>query len=532
MTAGRRVAPLVLGAAVLTNVVLWVTQLNLAPALWPDSLLYASIARARQLYGVGVPSIIWFSPKAVDHIPFYGPVYFDLVALSFKLLGVSLGSFRLISLLGAGLVAAAAAMLSASLSEDRRRWLWAVGLVLLTPSLGFASTSGDMETMAVGLELLSLSVCVRGLVERNSPVSHGAGAGAALTLAALTTPRTYPFVFAFLAAGALLLALTRGGGRSIRVQFGATAAIFAAGFLLWTVHAHGDPIRWFNYMSYILTREDSDVAILSTSVRQMAFSWSSALTPLAAASAGVMATVAVARSFRAVVADRPGILFALVTAWIAGLVTVWGMNLTFSLDMYFAIPLFAVVLALPRKYLRVRDAALAAALVALVAGDVAVATLKWARIAATWSAHHPGALTQLVRSHVPAGAAVVGPDALYFFVVEESGASYRSPSQASLADWARWVPEFDPAQAAVARRIPIRPPTARFLIWQTGDDLPSGYECARPHLVGAYLPPANGLARLGRFGDVWDVGYPATSLYRLPAGCPEGYDPAEGRNPS
>ena len=63
-----------------TAVVLPVATMRYMPTPFADVQLYASIARARQLYGVGVPTITWNSPAAVDHIPFYGPVFYDLVA--------------------------------------------------------------------------------------------------------------------------------------------------------------------------------------------------------------------------------------------------------------------------------------------------------------------------------------------------------------------------------------------------------------------------------------------------------------------
>src|SRR6476646_6883527 len=73
------------------------------PSPFPDAQLYASIGLARWLYGVGIPTITWNSPAAVDHIPFYGPVFFDLCALSLWLFGVRLLSVRLVSVLGSGL---------------------------------------------------------------------------------------------------------------------------------------------------------------------------------------------------------------------------------------------------------------------------------------------------------------------------------------------------------------------------------------------------------------------------------------------
>ena len=63
------------------------TPILRVPTPFADVQLYVSIARARQLYGVGIPTLTWNSPTAVDHIPFYGPVFFDLSALALRLFG-------------------------------------------------------------------------------------------------------------------------------------------------------------------------------------------------------------------------------------------------------------------------------------------------------------------------------------------------------------------------------------------------------------------------------------------------------------
>jgi hypothetical protein len=525
----QRAMVVVLGCAALLKLVGFAVSLNVAPALWTDPLLYASIARSRQLHGVGIPSIVWFSPSAVDHIPFYGPVYFDLVARSFDLLGPSFAALQIVSILGALAVAGGAALLAAGLSGDPRRWLWSAVVILWTPAIGYSSVSGTMATTAVGLELLALAVYVRGLTDPDRLPWHGAAAGVLLLAAALTTPRTYPFIVAFFIAGALLLLLDPPHARTIRLQLLAGFAVFVAGLLAWTVHAHGGPGRWLHYLAFVLTREDTDVAVLSTSVRDLAFNWTSAITPAAAGIAGAAATVAVWRRWRTAVARYPGVVFSLVTVWVAGLLIVWGMNLTFTLVLYFAIPLLAVVLALPRPFLVPWNGLIAAGVAAVLAAYVGATGVRWVRIVATWQARDPAGISEFVRAHVPPGSAVVGPNALYFFAVEQAGASYRSPFRRSPADWARWVPQFDPSAVRLSQTISVPAPAARFLMWQTGDDLPLGYECARQSLVGTFEPPANHLSALGPLGDSWDVGFPATTLYRLPPGCPTTFDPTGSR---
>ena len=509
----RGIVPLALGATAVLTVLGFLLTLDRVPTPWPDSQLYASIARSRQLYGIGVPSVNWFSPLAVDHLPFYGPVYFDLVAQSYHFFGFSLAASRVAGLFGALVIAIAAALLARSLSRSWTHAVVAVALVLLTPEVGVSATNGTMETLAVGFELMALAVFVRGLVADRDALTHGMAAGALLTLAMLTTPRTYPFVAAMIVSG-VVFSIGQ-GARPARTQIIAASGALALGLCVWAVRVHGSPLQWLKYVTYILLREDTDVAWLDTAVRRWSFSWSAMITPAWSVAASL---VAAAR-----MRDRAA-WFALLTTAMAGGLTFSGMNITWTLGVYFALPFFAVVIALPWELYMPRRLVIAGVAVLLVP-VLAVAALKYARTAATWAARDPEPIGAFVERHVPPGAAVVGPDALYFFAVEGAGARYRSPFEASMADWARWVPSFDPTAAGAARDVSMTAPAGRFLIWQAGDELPAGYSCAAAHQVGLFTPPPHYLDRLGRWGGVWDTGYPETALYRLPPGCPTGYDP-------
>jgi hypothetical protein len=102
---------------------------------------------------------------------------------------------------------------------------------------------------------------------------------------------------------------------------------------------------------------------------------------------------------------------------------------------------------------------------------------------------------------------------------------YRTVSPRSWADWARWVPAIEPESVRPNRHIAVPVPRERFFIWPGDNDLPPAYRCVAGHVVATFEPPPNALNRLGPFGGVADDGYPPTVLYRLPRGCPEGYDP-------
>jgi hypothetical protein len=494
-----------------------------------DLQLYASIARAQQLFGVGVPTETWNSPVAVDHVTFYGPVFFKLSATTLRWFGVTLLSFRIASMLGMAVFVAATALLAHELSGSRDRWLWAVALMVFAPEGNLGIGTGVMHMLAVGFQMLALVLFVRGL--RQPPglgVLYGMSAGFALATAAMTTPRSYLFIAAFFASWILLPFAGYPFWRAARWQCTAAAVALCVPFLIWINTSHGDPIRWARYMAYIFFHEDTDVAILPTAIREWSFSWTPAVTPMIALIGGLVAAYGLRRERRMSVAGSLGAAFALLTTFITYVVTVVILNYTLSNGEYFALPLFAVVLAMPSRAFGVTDRTLAVLVALIILCDAGFFSVKSARTAATWSASDPAPLNEFVRSRVPPGSVVVGPEAPYFFAVERSGSRYRTVSARSWADWARWVPKVEPEMVRHAERFREDPPVDRFFIWPSGDGVPDEYACVRGHVVDVFQPSRTYLSLLGRLGRPTDQGYPKTTLYHLPAGCPVGYDPTIG----
>jgi hypothetical protein len=514
-----------LAGAVFVVAVMAMVGILHVPTPFADLQLYASISRSRQLYGTGVPTVTWNSPVAVDHVSFYGPIYFELCARAMRLLGVTLLSFRLVSMLGSAMILAAAALLARGLSDSRDRWLWAIALLALAPDFNASITTGAMHALAVGCDLLALAVFVRGLSRPASQsIVHGVIAGLALAAGAMTTPRSYLFIAAFFVAWLVLPLVGHPFRRTARWQGAAAAAGLCVPFLTWIVVSHGDPVRWVRYMSFIFLHEDTDVAILPTAVRALAFSWMPALTPMVALIGGLLAARGIARERRETLAESSGGAFALLTTSLTYVATAIILNYTFSNGEYFALPLFVVVVALPPRTFGLASRPLAVLVALLLVGDVGFYALRTARVAATWNASDPIPLNAFVASHVPSGSVVVGPETPYFFPVERNGSRYRTVAAASWADWARWVPIVEPESVRPAH-IREAPATARFFIWPDGDDLPEHYECVRGHVVDVFVPAKNYLYLLGRLGHPTDQGYPKTVLYDLPPGCPSGYDP-------
>ncbi len=232
------------------------------PVAWSDAVLYASVARALQITGHPVPLITHNTPYAVDHVAFYGPVFFELTAWSFHAFGFSMRSARLVSLFGALLAAGGGAALADAMGASRTRQWLAAAVLLLTPELGDAATNGRMDALAVGLAIASLALLARALTREAPSPLFAAAAGTTLALAGLTTPRALPFVLAVTLSGVTLAWAPPERRRAMLVTFAAAVGTCAALMLAWTGIEHGSPVRWLRYLAFIATREDSDVAML------------------------------------------------------------------------------------------------------------------------------------------------------------------------------------------------------------------------------------------------------------------------------
>ena len=89
LTAGQRAVRIwAASAIVVVSLLLTLTRL---PTLHADGPFYASIVRGAHYGTYGIPSAL--DPQTatgINHIRFYGPVYFTLVDVSFALFGLSL----------------------------------------------------------------------------------------------------------------------------------------------------------------------------------------------------------------------------------------------------------------------------------------------------------------------------------------------------------------------------------------------------------------------------------------------------------
>jgi len=521
----RNMIPLFLAITAVACILGFLVTIDRTPLPWTDEVTYASIARSLQLGEIGAPSMLRDSPNRVDHVAFYGPVFFYAATLCFERMGFSMTAFRAVSLVGALLVACAAAVLVLAFGERGNRPLWSFTLLLLTPELGYAATGGTMDTLAVGIQILALAAFVHGVRSGAQPTLYGAVAGILLALAALTTPRALPFVGAFIAGGVLLPAcLPPKRTRIVYIPLLAMIVSFAAIFAVWGTYAHGTPIDYLRYLAWVATHEDTDVTLLPTASRVWFFRPWAVVTTLFAIIGTFVAACSLCK--QKVDSHREAVTttFGLAVGWINLVAGLCVMNFTFVYSTYFAIPLLAILLSLPRlTFPQVNSRVVGLLITGLLTCDIGVRTAKYTRTAATWSARDPKVIQKFVRDHVPEGSDVVGPSRYYLYAVEGAGSRYLSDDFLSPADWARWIPSFDPKLVLPsAHHSKI---TSRFLMWPAHESLPDGYACAQKHEVASFRPAGHTLI-LGRGGPLGFASgaesYPPTNLYQLPVGCPDG----------
>jgi hypothetical protein len=443
-------------------------------------------------------------------------VYFDLAAWSIRTFGISQVSTRLVSVAGVLLLAAAGGLAAVWLAGGLNRGLAAAGFLLIAPELNAGNVAATMHPVGVALEIVALAG-VAAVARWPASWWPGLLAGSGLAGAALTTPRAYPCVLAFVLAGVLWRQWAPGLRRSW------TVAVTLAGVAVvsWAI-ASGGLAGWVDLIWTVFSSEDRDVALLPTAARN----WAPSGGMLVTAVAGVIGTLVAARALAtpagARLAEAPVLGFALLWMWITGVASLVSMSYVSASRIYWAVPVLAVALAVPYERLgRARVAAWLAA--GLLVADVGVTGVRWARIAATWESRDPARIEAFVREHIPPGSAVIGPEAQYLVAVEKAGSRYFHWRESSHADWARWAP-VDPPEREV---LPVW--RGRYLIWPTREELPGEYACAAGRPLGQFVPASTSLHALGPLGVTDDRGFLPSRIYALSPSCPEGYDPTGAR---
>ncbi len=496
------------GALVL---LLSLATLTRSPLVWRDEMVLAPIAYSLLQGGSGTPTVLAEDPRWPHSTLFYGPLYFRLGALSFKLFGLSITSWRLLSWLGGLLLACAAAYLIRVLGGSRN---WAAAcwaLVLLSPELGSTLTSGRMDALAVGLELLGLAWLVRSL---RGGWQFTLAAGTAWACAALTTPRALTFFF-WLAVGAIFwLKEERAVWHGVMLRLAVSGLMVAASLCAWLWTEDETPLSWWHYVNTV--SQSSRQFALVGGFWQLRPTPLWALTPFVAFILLLTARGSYEGGFLHKAATAPTSLRWVTAALLGHSVMTYAITARpESYAIYWTLPglitalAWVAILSTGRNRAgTLRPVLLCLLLIAGLYGGFR--TLKLAEVAANWQARDPQPLEDFARQHIPPGSRVLGPLEFYFYAVERAGSTYRFHEPLNDTYFPFVTDRLNPAYPATVNQ----QFTAHYLIWPAERPLPASCRCTEADIVAHYESPAVRAPALDalRFPD---KGYPATNLYRL-----------------
>jgi hypothetical protein len=489
-----------------------------SPLPWLDEIFYASASLAIVRGGKAVPTIMGAFPHTLRLDLLYGPLISFLGSVDIRFLGLSATSWRLLGFSGAVGAVFSSAWVSRSLDRSPTAIAAAAMLVALSQGMGARATSGRLDTITITLELMSLASTLAAMrVEepRRLPFVYAAFGGFFCGLAALSTPRAFPFVLGLFVALGFEFALAR---KQTLVTRG---LIVGAGALLpvwgWTFVQGMNPITW---LRFVATASRGDKINVSPMLEGSWHLFSGPLVPLLSGLLFVILMILVfggASLTRAMEIEGrdtlSGVRLVSITV-LVNYVALFVMIARFWDYEIFVIPLLIPVLtALTAKILRgsrrtgLRRAifgswlVLAVVLMAIRSGKV----IAWV---ASYNERDPQPLQDFISRTVPAGSRVFGPEEFYFYAVEAAGSHYlfvrpRIPTGliSKLDHSLDWCEQ-------------LRAGPAVYLIWPKDETLPPGLSFVNLHLEGTFIAKL-GKEPVGWRKAGWGSGYPSTNLYRI-----------------
>lgn len=495
-----------------------------SPLPWLDETFFASTSLAVARGGPPIPTVLGAFPHTGRVDLFYGPLVFFLGSVDVRLFGLSITSWRLLGFFGAVGAVFLASWVSRCLDRSSAAMAASAMMVALSQGIGARATTGRLDTITITLEILSL-ICtlhaMRVQESRRSAFLYSALAGILCALAALSTPRAFPFVLGLFVAVALELLLTR------TRELIARGLIIAAAALLpvwgWTSSRGTNPIGWLRFIAEVSRGDRISVSPI------LYGSWHFFDEPLVPLLSGLIFTFVTLLVFTCAFGssiftarhtseiEAPEVLPAVRLASIAVLINYVVSFLTISRFWdyeVFVVPLvIPVLIALTAKILRssaprtlqrivlVSWLVLAIILVAIRSGKV----VAWL---ASYHERDPQPLQDFISGKVPGNSRVFGPEEFYFYAVEAAGSHYlfvrpRIPAGlvSKLDHNLNWQEQLNEGQ-------PV------YLIWPKDDILPPGLAPGNLHLEGSFTAQrGNEPASWRKAG--WGSGYPPTNLYRI-----------------
>ena len=517
----RRIAWLLAGAAI-AAFVFTVLSIARSPLVDVDEVYIASAALSLARHGRGVPTVLPAGPWNVPFPEAYGPVFFELAALSIRLFGLSAAAVRSVCLSGAMAIALAAGWLTWRAGSSRTWAICVAAILWFAPEIGRAATNGRMDTVAVAWEIAAMAMLVAAEpLSTRRAVTNGVLAGVFAGLALLTTPRA--IVWAAGLAGAAAVALWHR-----RTARGALIAIVACGVsavacvTVWTMAIGVGPLPYV--LNLLESARHDGFNSMTTGVR----AWSLHFVALASLAGALAVLVGLAVARASAPRDSAGPLTVL-WGWTltAAAIYVVRINHTFFREIYFVTPITIVALATAGTM-----RASAQGRRALVVGCAATAMLfitlrvvKSAQIIESWRGRDPAPLEAFFHANLPPEADVFALSRSYFYAVEQAGAHFKAFDAEPYGEPFPGSPTMGrpPASALPDLRARVR---GHLLIWpDEGIPWDPAFQCAHDHPVARWVPVhgAGMLIRLPIFNRFADrLTYPATTIYQMPPSCPVG----------
>jgi 4-amino-4-deoxy-L-arabinose transferase-like glycosyltransferase len=485
-----------------------------------DEVCFGSAAYSIANGGSGVPTIFADEPAAPAFPRFYGPVSFRLGAWSFRALGVSIVSFRLVGVLGVVLLGACAAAFSRVAGAS---WPWSAAvfsLMMLTPEVGNIATSGRMDALALGLEMAGLWALAAALASKREPLAWAlsAGCGLAWGLAVLTTPRVGPYLVGVAAASPLLL--WHWSARSLAARFAVSVSVVLAIVAGWCAWIGTTPLGWFRYVAIASIGDPTDVTPL------LGGQWHFGFSPqalLVLAGCVILAPLALLAG-RARGGHRTIAHFALAAAVINTVVILALLSTPAGRVAYCSLPLLVATLALAAQADPGRGARrVVAATIIVGAAMGGVRVIKYVEVLQSWEQRDGRPLEAFLRAHLSPDAVVYGPGYFYFYAITRAGGEFRVPMQGGARTWVDAAIAIDRAEGLVSTSRSSG--GRRFVVWpqdfEAFGPVPARFSCARP--VAVFTPRGRSpgwLDRLPAFGRYTALRqYPSSALYEIPDDC-------------
>lgn len=387
--------------------------LDLYPLPWEDDTTFASISLSFEKTGT------FFCPVAHDarnykEVLHYGPLYFILGGTLFKLFGVSIWVFRLLSLFG-GLFCAYYLFRLIKQQEQGYIPIFAALLFLLDPFIQVSMHEGRMDLLATGFSLASVFYALEGK-NKNKLLSYFVLSGVFAALAMLTTPRsvlTLFFLF-FVLMSENLMQRNKGLGGILWWLLSSLGI-----YMVWVFYAFGGPQGLMEYFE-----------MLSAPSSPEAYHPSVGFKPYIPKQEKFLILVSVLYTLAALAIrkwkyfDAFSIIGVLCVICFYAFFIDWGPYSVYILPFYYYALARGAQLAyqyFDNTYLK-RMALIPLAI--LVLHNVAYSGVKGLFILANTEQRSPEKIDSFIAEHIPAGSKVLGYG-LHYYSVIKAGSDYQ-----------------------------------------------------------------------------------------------------------